>query len=111
MKKLIFIPALVFLIIFTGAQSAPAAAQEWDFDTAHSRFYFTVDHIFSKVIGLFEDYSGTFHFDADNLKESMIDIQIKAKSLNTNIRKRDNHLRTDDFFAVSKYHWHRRHSR
>jgi polyisoprenoid-binding protein YceI len=103
MKKLFFISALVFIMILTVVQTTPAAAQKWDFDTAHSRFYFTIDHIFAKVIGIFEEYSGTFHFDADNLKESMIDIQIKAKSINTNIRKRDNHLRTDDFFAVSKY--------
>ena len=103
MKKLIFIPAIVLIMIFTAVQKTPAAAQEWDFDTAHSRFYFTVDHIFSRVVGLFEDYSGTFHFDTDNLEESVIDISIKAKSLNTNIRKRDNHLRSDDFFAVSKY--------
>ena len=103
MKNLIFILSFVFTMIFTVVQNAPAAAQEWDFDKAHSRIYFTVDHIFAKVIGLFEDYSGTFHFDADNLQESVIDIQIKAKSINTNIRKRDNHLRADDFFAVGKY--------
>jgi polyisoprenoid-binding protein YceI len=103
MKKTIFIPVIVFTMICMGVQSAPVSAQNREFDTAHSRFYFTVDHIFAKVIGFFEDYSGTFHFDADNLKESAIDIQIKAKSLNTNIRKRDNHLRSDDFFAVSKY--------
>jgi polyisoprenoid-binding protein YceI len=103
MKKPIIIAAIVLMTIFTAVQKTPAAAQEWDFDTAHSRFYFTVDHIFAKIIGIFEDYSGTFHFDADNLKESVIDIKIKAKSLNTNIRKRDNHLRSDDFFGVSKY--------
>ncbi len=101
MKKLFLIPALLFMMTFTGLQSA--AAEEWKFDRAHSRFYFTIDHIFSKVIGHFEDYSGKFNFDADDLKSSVIDIQIKAKSLNTNIRKRDNHLRSDDFFAVSKH--------
>lgn len=103
MKKLIFIPAIMLIMIFTAAQKAPAAAQAWDFDTAHSGFYFTVEHIFAKIIGFYEDYSGTFRFDADNLEESVIDIQIEATSLNTNIRKRDNHLRSDDFFGVSKY--------
>ncbi len=103
MKKSIFIPALVFILIFTVIQSAPAASHNWEFDKAHARFYFTVDHIFAKVIGLFKDYSGTFHFDTDNLKESVIDIRIEAKSINTNILKRDKHLRSDDFFAVSRY--------
>jgi polyisoprenoid-binding protein YceI len=103
MKKSLFIPVIIVIMIFIGVQNVPAAAQEWDFDTAHSRFYFTINHIFSKVIGYFEDFSGTFQFDPDNLKESRLDIEIKAKSLNTNIRKRDNHLRSDDFFDVSKY--------
>jgi polyisoprenoid-binding protein YceI len=103
MKKSIVIPAIIFILVITGAQFANAAAGEWKFDTAHSRFYFTIDHIFAKVIGFFEDFSGTFDFDPDKLKESKIDIEIKAKSLNTNIRKRDNHLRSDDFFAVSKF--------
>jgi polyisoprenoid-binding protein YceI len=103
MKKGLFIPVIIVIMIFMGVQNVPAAAQEWDFDPAHSSFYFTINHIFSKVMGHFEDFSGTFQFDPGNLKESRIDIEIKAKSLNTNIRKRDNHLRGDDFFDVSTY--------
>lgn len=102
MKKIIYVPIIIILVI-TGLKYASASEKEWKFDTAHSRFYFTVDHIFAKVIGFFEEYSGTFEFDPDNLAESRIDIEIEAKSINTNIRKRDNHLRSDDFFAVSDY--------
>lgn len=102
MKKTICIPVL-FILLITGMQYAYSAEKAWNFDTAHSRFYFTVDHIFAKVIGFFEDYSGTFIFDPDNLAGSRIDIAIEAKSINTNIRKRDNHLRSDDFFAVRNY--------
>lgn len=103
MKKNIFIQLFILMLLISVARYAGAAANEWEFDTAHSRFYFTIDHIFAKVIGFFEDFSGTFDFDPDNLAESRIEIEIKAKSLNTNIRKRDSHLRSDDFFAVSKY--------
>jgi polyisoprenoid-binding protein YceI len=103
MKKNLCIPAIIFVLLISGVQYAGAAAGEWKFDTAHSRFYFTIDHIFAKIIGFFEDFSGTFDFDPNNLAESRIEIDIKAKSLNTNIRKRDNHLRSDDFFAVSKF--------
>ncbi len=102
MKKIILV-AFMVVAVFMETGQARAAAYEWEFDPAHSRFYFTIDHIFSKVIGQFEDFSGTFHFDPENLKESKIDIRIEAKSLNTNIRKRDNHLRSDDFFGVSDY--------
>jgi polyisoprenoid-binding protein YceI len=103
MKKNLIILVLVFSLVLLGGQQASAAATAWQFDTAHSRFYFTIDHIYAKVIGYFEDFSGTVHFDRDNLQESSFNIEIKTKSINTNIRKRDNHLRSDDFFEVKKY--------
>ena len=103
MKKTLVMLIAVISLAFFAAQQAQAAAPEWKFDTAHSRFYFDIDHTYAKVRGLFEDFSGTFRFDPDNLKESRIDVDIKTKSINTNITKRDNHLRSDDFFAVRKY--------
>ena len=103
MKKNVCILALFFILILPGGQQVSAAAAEWKFDTAHSRFYFSVDHIFSKVIGYFEAYSGIFHFDPDNPGNSVIKIEIETNSINTNILKRDNHLRSDDFFSVKKY--------
>jgi polyisoprenoid-binding protein YceI len=103
MKKSLSILVVVISLILIGGQQTQAAAPEWNFDSTHSRFYFTIDHIYAKVIGYFEDFSGTFHFTPDNLEASRIHIEIKAKSINTNIRKRDNHLRSDDFFGVKKY--------
>ncbi|TNF55789.1 polyisoprenoid-binding protein [bacterium] len=103
MKKSLSILVVVISLILMGGNQIHAGAPEWKFDPAHSRFYFTIDHIYAKVIGYFEDFSGTFYFDPDNLEESKINIEIKAKSINTNIRKRDNHLRSDDFFGVKKY--------
>lgn len=103
MKKSLSILVVVFSLILIGGNQIHAAVPEWKFDPDHSRFYFTIDHIYSKVIGYFEDFSGTFYFDPDNLEKSKINIEIKAKSINTNIRKRDNHLRSDDFFEVKKY--------
>ena len=103
MKKHVVNLALVFLLIMIAGQQVSAAAPEWEFDTAHSRFYFSINHIFSKVIGHFDDYSGIFRFDPENPGESMIEVEIKTNSINTNIQKRDNHLRSDDFFSVKKY--------
>ena len=103
MRKYSIIGAIVLVMMCVCVKPAGAAAVKWDFDTDHSRFYFTIDHIFSKVIGHFEDFSGTFLFDPQDLDGSRIDIEIQAKSINTNILKRDNHLRSDDFFGVSTY--------
>ncbi len=96
------ISIIVSLLIFT-ADYASAEAPEWKFDTAHSRFYFDIDHIFVKVRGHFSDYSGKFFFSPANLNESSINIKIKTKSIDTGITKRDNHLRTGDFFDVKRY--------
>ena len=90
------------MLIFTG-QQAHSAATEWKFDTIHSNFYFDIDHTYATVRGFFEDYSGTFRFDPNNLKESKIIFKINTKSINTNERKRDNHLRNEEFFDVKKY--------
>ena len=103
MKKSIYMLLIVFsLLVFTG-QQAHSAATEWKFDTIHSNFYFDIDHTYATVRGFFEDYSGTFHFDPDNPKGSKIVFKIETKSINTNERKRDNHLRNEDFFDVKNY--------
>ncbi len=104
-KHLIYytiISIITSLLIFT-ADHASAEAPEWKFDTAHSRLYFDIDHIFVKVRGHFSDYSGKFLFSPANLAESSINIKIKTKSIDTGISKRDNHLRTGDFFNVKQY--------
>lgn len=103
MKKNLCNLLIVLSVIFLGSQYAAAAATEWKLDPIHSNFYFDVDHTYATVRGYFKDFSGTFHFDADNLKESKMVFKIKTKSINTNERKRNNHLRTDEFFDVKKY--------
>jgi len=93
--------ALLFLI--ATIQPVLAAARVWELDKGHSNFYFSVDHIFSKVHGQFNDYSGEIRFDPDNLAESRFYFAIKTASVNTNIAKRDKHLQSADFFDSAKY--------
>jgi polyisoprenoid-binding protein YceI len=62
-----------------------------------------VKHIYATVRGRFEDYSGTLQFDPDHLAESRCEIEVIVKSVNTGIRKRDNHLRSKDFFDAGRY--------
>ncbi len=103
MKKSIHILFSVLSLLFFSTLQVQAAATEWSFDKKHSNFYFDIEHTYSTVRGFFEDYSGTFHFDSGNLKESKIVFKIETKSINTNERKRDSHLRNEDFFDVKKY--------
>lgn len=102
MKRKLAVSFIIFSLILPAVHAAQAASPDWDFDTTHSRFYFSIDHIYAKVIGFFEDFSGRVIFDPANLEESVFDIKIETQSINTNIRKRDNHLRSAEFLSVSK---------
>jgi polyisoprenoid-binding protein YceI len=93
--------ALIFFIL--AGQNVLAAARGWELDKAHSNFYFRIDHIFSKVDGKFNDFSGQINFDPKNLAESRFFFEIKTDSINTNLAKRDKHLQSSDFFDESKF--------
>lgn len=101
MKKLLFTALL--LTFFLSAHSSYAEVPSWNLDKAHSNFYFSVDHIFSKVNGHFGDYSGTIRFDPNNLAESKIIFEIEVDSISTYNAKRDKHLLSEDFFNESKH--------
>lgn len=102
MKRLNII-FLTFFILLTGSQSVLAEARVWELDKGHSNFYFSVGHIFSSVQGHFSDYSGELYFDSDNLTESRFYFAIKTDSIDTDIAKRDKHLKSGDFFDSAKY--------
>ncbi len=102
MKRVRFVVFSLFLLVIA-AQSAYAAARQWEVDNAHSNIYFSVDHIFSKVRGQFNAFTVKVHFDPANLQESRFFFEIKVDSIDTNIGKRDKHLLSADFFDAGKY--------
>ena len=102
MKKLHLV-GLSILFVFLAAQSAHSAARSWDVDKAHSNIYFSIEHIFSKVHGHFNDFTLEVNFDPQNLQESRFAFEIKVDSIDTNIGKRDKHLLSADFFDAGKY--------
>jgi polyisoprenoid-binding protein YceI len=94
-----------FALFFFVASTQPllAAVRSWELDKAHTNFYFTVDHIYSKIRGHFNEYSGEVLFDPKNLAESKFSFKIETASIDTNIAKRDKHLQSADFFDTDKY--------
>ena len=101
-KKMLF-PLVVAILVGLLGSPQHAEARSWEIDKEHTNFYFTVDHIYAKVRGRFTDYTGTFIFDPDNLKNSKMSFEIKVKSIDTGISKRDKHLLSDDFLDASKF--------
>ena len=91
------------IVILFGATSAFSAAQSWNLDKAHSNVYFSVDHIFSKVNGHFNEFTTDIKFDPAELEGSKFDFEIKVSSIDTNIGKRDKHLQSPDFFDADGF--------
>jgi polyisoprenoid-binding protein YceI len=105
-KKRIPIKQLVmglaaFVVVYA---NAALAADEYNIDPAHSSVEFAVKHmVISTVKGTFADVSGVIMYDAKDVTKSTVDVVIKAASVNTNNQKRDDHLRSPDFFDAAKY--------
>lgn len=80
------------------------AISTYAIDPSHSRMGFTVRHLgFSKVRGAFEQFEGTMAFDPEDLETLEAEATIQADSVTTNDDKRDEHLRSADFFEVDEY--------
>ena len=85
------------------ASRTEAAPQTYQIDPVHSRVEFTIRHMFSKVTGSFDEFSGTIKYDADAPAASSVSAEIKASSIDTNNERRDGHLKSPDFFDVATY--------
>ena len=81
-----------------------ASAATWNIDADHSNVGFKVRHLMvSNVKGSFEKYSGVVDLNEKDITRSKADVSIETASINTNVQKRDEHLRSADFFDVAKY--------
>ncbi len=94
---------LVSIVLSAGILvSAASHAADYKIDPSHSNALFSIRHLVSKVNGEFKDLNGTISFDAKKPTEAKISATVKAANINTNNEKRDEHLRSDDFFAAEK---------
>jgi polyisoprenoid-binding protein YceI len=84
--------------------AAPAAAQTWKIDGAHSTAQFTVRHMMvSNVKGSFGKVEGTVVYDGKDVSAVKADTTIDATTITTNNEKRDAHLKSADFFDVNAF--------
>lgn len=93
----------IILMLLLSSTIAFAEARTWNLDKAHSGIYFSVDHIFSKVPGTFNEFTLDTAFDPANLSESSFAFTIQVDSIDTRIPKRDKHLLSADFFDSKQF--------
>ncbi len=85
------------------AASTALAAEIQTVDRTHSTVGFSIKHLMSRVTGTFDDYTMTLTLERANPGASTVEFRIKAASINTLNAKRDEHLRSPDFFDVAKF--------
>jgi polyisoprenoid-binding protein YceI len=78
--------------------------QKWTIDPDHSCAGFAVKHLtLASVRGQFNIKKGTILFDPVDRSRTSVEVELDVASVNSGIRKRDEHLLTADFFDQPKY--------
>ena len=103
--------ALASLLAAPLAAQAPAnatrpaatAAPTWRIDPTHSELSFKVRHLVSRVSGTFGDWSGTIVTEPNRLNQGSVNVAIKTASISTGNARRDEHLRSGDFFDAAAH--------
>lgn len=81
-----------------------AQISKWKVDHDHSTIGFQVAHmVLSKTNGKFTDYSGVVEMDPEAMEFKTIEATIQTESVTTDHQKRDEHLRSPDFFDVKAF--------
>jgi polyisoprenoid-binding protein YceI len=76
----------------------------WGIDTMHSQIGFKVKHLmFTNVRGVFKEYNASISTLGEDLTTAEINLTINPASIDTNESKRDEHLRSPDFFHVDAF--------
>ena len=80
-----------------------AVAADYTVEAGHSHVGFTVRHILTRLPGRFTEFGGRFSFNPQAPGKTAGTFTTKAGSINTDLEKRDAHLRSADFFWAEKY--------
>ena len=94
---------LVTAVLIIGLSPAVLASESYRFDPSGSTIGFSVHQFLGTTQGKFTKFSGKIEVDYQHPENSSVTAQIDVRSLDTRIKKRDDHLRSAEFFNVEKY--------
>mgnify|MGYP003574431898 FL=1 len=90
-------------VLFAFVSAAPAA-DKYAVDPSHSSVVFAVKHmVISNVLGSFDKFDAVIMYDPENIENSSVEVSIDVASVNTKDEKRDEHLRSADFFDAGAH--------
>jgi polyisoprenoid-binding protein YceI len=92
------------LTVVAVASVANAAPVKWNLDPVHSHISFKVKHLaVTNVKGEFKNFAATISADPDTGKLASVEATAQTQSVDTDNKRRDEHLMSDDFFAAKKF--------
>jgi polyisoprenoid-binding protein YceI len=94
---------LAIVLLGAAARQNVGAGEVYKIDPAPSAIEFRVKHFFGTAKGKFTQFSGTVDLDREHPAKSTVAATIQVRRIDTAIAKRDEHLRSAEFFNVAKY--------
>ena len=94
---------LIAAVVIAGFSPAASANETFKFDPSGSTIGFAVHQFLGTTHGKFTKFSGKIEIDREHPENSSVTAQIDVRSIDTRIKKRDDHLRSAEFFDVEKF--------
>jgi polyisoprenoid-binding protein YceI len=95
--------ALLVAFVIGGSTSVAPAKEIYKFDQSGSTIGFSVHQFLGTTRGKFTNFRGRIEIDRERPENSSVTAQIDVRSLDTRIKKRDDHLRSAEFFNVERF--------
>jgi len=94
----------ILIIVFVLLQTSVFAQSSWNADKAHSKLTFTVTHLgISDILGQFKNFDVKVTSSKEDFSDAVFELTADVASIDTEVEKRDTHLKSPDFFDVAKY--------
>ncbi|PYJ25832.1 MAG: hypothetical protein DME91_01815 [Verrucomicrobia bacterium] len=97
------LPTLVAVIVVVGVSHVVWANEIYKFDPSNSTIGFSVHQFLGATHGKFTKFSGKIDIDREHPENSSVAAEIDVHSIDTRIRRRDDHLRSAEFFNMAKF--------
>lgn len=94
----------VLAVLLVAGGSSAFAQTTWTADKPHSKVAFSVTHMaVSEVEGNFRDFEASLVSSAEDFNGAEVTFTAKTASIDTDNERRDNHLKSPDFFDAEKF--------
>ena len=102
--RFLFATLLAMSILPSATRTADAAPRTYDIDPDHAAIAFKVDHIgYAKTLGQFLTTEGFFVYNEETRELGEVTVTIDAKSVFSNHKRRDDHIRNKDFLDAGAH--------